>query len=89
MEFLWVRWLGIQKDHEWGWKAKDLPKVGFINEREDKTVAFGFLDPAEVIRAVHLIPSFSEGKSTNGMPQTIARPLTDNNLDWNYFFVNM
>lgn len=89
MEFLWVRWLGLQSDHEYGWKAKDLPKVGFIDERVDDTMAFRFLNPSEVIRAVHLIPSFAEGKGNNGMPHTIARPSAENNLDWNYFYVNM
>ncbi|TEB37734.1 hypothetical protein FA13DRAFT_1704897 [Coprinellus micaceus] len=89
MEFLWVHWLGLQSDHEYGWKAKDLPKVGFIDKRVDNTMAFGFLDLLEVIRAVHLIPSFTEGKGNNGMPRTIARPSVENNLDWNYFYVNI
>ena len=35
-----------------GWKAKKLHQIGFIEGNE----AFGFIDPADVIRAVHLIP---------------------------------
>ncbi|RXW13303.1 hypothetical protein EST38_g12551 [Candolleomyces aberdarensis] len=38
---------------------------------------------------VHLIPAFTLGKSTNGLKKTIARPESDNDLDWNYFYINM
>ncbi|KAF6742517.1 hypothetical protein DFP72DRAFT_830415 [Ephemerocybe angulata] len=89
MEFLWVRWLGLHTPHRFGWREKHLPRIGFINERGDASMSFGFLDPAEVIRAVHLIPSFKHKKSANGIPKTIARPASDGDLDWNYFYVNI
>ena len=41
-------------DPEPGWKAKRLLRLGFV-PGNDETV-FGFLDPAQVIRAVHFWP---------------------------------
>lgn len=89
MEFLWVRWFGLNSKPKFGWKEKNLPRVGFINEKVDKSPAFGFIDPSQVIRAVHLIPDEMGGKSTNGLGRSIARKESDDNLDWNYFFINM
>ncbi|KAE9393772.1 hypothetical protein BT96DRAFT_828669, partial [Gymnopus androsaceus JB14] len=45
MDFLWVCWFGFDSERCWGWKAKRLPRVGFL----DSQYAFGFLDPASVI----------------------------------------
>ncbi|KAF9029874.1 hypothetical protein BJ165DRAFT_1397314 [Panaeolus papilionaceus] len=90
LEFLWVRWFGLNSSPRHGWAAKNLPRVGFINERVDRSPAFGFIDPSQVIRAVHLIPDETGGKSRNGLLRpTIARKSSDEHLDWNYFFVNM
>ncbi|KAF7372464.1 C2H2-type domain-containing protein [Mycena venus] len=44
MEFLWVRWFGIEPNYRSGFKVARLPKVGFVPE--DDPNAFGFLDPA-------------------------------------------
>lgn len=48
-EFLWVRWLGLNSSPRYGWGAKNLPRVGFINPRVDCSPAFGFIDPSQVI----------------------------------------
>ncbi|KAF8998813.1 hypothetical protein BDQ17DRAFT_1247288 [Cyathus striatus] len=48
MDFLWVRWYGIASGKS-GWKARCLPRVGFIEDGVDSLSAFGFLDPMEVI----------------------------------------
>ena len=49
LEVLWVRWLGIDPGHRWGFKHCALPKVGFVPKQGDSP-AFGFLDPSLVIR---------------------------------------
>ena len=59
MEFLWVRWFVLNQEQPSGWHAKCLHRVGFV-DGEDET-AFGFLDPEQVIRAVHLMPAFHHG----------------------------
>ena len=56
MEVLWVRWLGVDQDHKWGFKEGRLPKVGFVPDRPDH-IPFRFLDPSLVLRACHLIPA--------------------------------
>ncbi len=47
MEFLWVRWLGAEPGHRYGFRHAVLPKIGFVPSTDD--YAFGFLDPKHVI----------------------------------------
>lgn len=89
MEFLWVRWLGDEPGYKSGFKYAKLPKVGFVPE--DDEYAFGFLDPAHVIRGAHLIPAFHSGK-TNDLLRTrekTAARLEGTTDDWVNFYVNM
>ena len=89
MEFLWVRWLGIEPGYRSGSKVARLPKVGFVEDADED--AFGFLDPDLVIRGSHLIPDFNSGRTRNLMlydGPTIARPHDDKD-DWTNFYVNM
>jgi len=89
VEFLWVRWLGIEPGYQSGSKAARLPKVGFV---EDTDVdAFGFLDPDLIIRGSHLIPDFNSGRTRDLMSydgHTVARP-PDEKDDWMNLYVNM
>ncbi|PPQ73389.1 hypothetical protein CVT24_008509 [Panaeolus cyanescens] len=52
--------------------------------------AFGFIDPANVIRAVHLIPAFHHGH-TKGLlgASDLARQPEEEDSDWNFFYVNI
>jgi len=88
MEFLWVRWFGIDPEHCYGHKAARLPKIGFVPESDP--LAFGFLDPSLVLRGCHLIPAFNDGRTSDLLmaPLTIARP-PDEVDDWVSFYVNM
>jgi hypothetical protein len=89
MEFLWVRWLGVDPDHRSGFRHARLPKMGFVPH--DDPDAFGFLDPSNVIRGCHLIPAFADGKTSSLMPyqeETFARNPGELE-DWSYFYVNM
>lgn len=85
MDFLWVRWYGRDRKHPSGWKAKHLPRIGFINSGSDDTMPFGFLDPTDVIRGCHLIPAFHHGRPDELFPPSIARYKED----WDYYYVNM
>ncbi|KAH9932168.1 hypothetical protein B0H21DRAFT_867145 [Amylocystis lapponica] len=85
--FLWVRWYGLDMDHLWGWKAKRLPRVGFLDNAEPG--AFGFLDPEQVIRAVHLIPAFAYGRTAELLSPSIVRSPADEDKDWQYYYVNI
>ena len=63
MEVLWVRWLGIDHAHRWGFKEGHMPKVGFVPDGVNHA-PFGFLDPSLVLRGCHLIPAFSDGRTS-------------------------
>ncbi|THU88486.1 hypothetical protein K435DRAFT_679709, partial [Dendrothele bispora CBS 962.96] len=86
-DFLWVCWYGIDSTYKYGWKYKRMPRIRFIDSTED--CAFGFLDPACVIRAVHLIPAFSLGSTKAFLGPSIARQDCENNEDWYRYYVGM
>lgn len=85
MDFLWVRWFGFDLEHHWGWKAKRLPQIGFL----DSDYAFGFLDPASIIRAVHLLPNFRLGRTIDFLGPSIARKRSEKDQDWIRYYVGM
>jgi len=55
--------------------------------------AFGFVDPDNIIRGVHLIPAFAFGSTDELLGPSKARRKLDGAPngyhDWNYYFVNM
>jgi hypothetical protein len=88
MDLLFVRWLGIDTEWRSGWDARRLDRVGFVHGSDP--AAFGFLDPASVIRGCHLIPNFAEGRTSRLLRcSLLARGMeTTDDLDWNTFYVN-
>ncbi|KAJ7441110.1 hypothetical protein FB451DRAFT_1106240, partial [Mycena latifolia] len=82
-EFLWVRWFG--RDPEWdsGPRHLRLDRLGYVPEHYPE--AFGFLDPAHVLRACHLIPAFSLGRTTSLLGPSVARDSIDG--DWINYYV--
>jgi hypothetical protein len=89
MDFLWVRWLGVEPGYRAGIKKARLPKVGFVHEADP--YAFGFLDPAHVIRGAHLIPDFQRGRTNELLATrkvTAARAVDDTD-DWTNYYVDM
>lgn len=86
MDFLWVRWLGLDPDWKGGDSTCQLERVGFVPFGNDAGgPAFGFVDPATVIRACHLIPAFAEGTTTGLMPPSKFRQADG---DYVNFYVN-
>ncbi|KAK6974093.1 GLOBIN domain-containing protein [Favolaschia claudopus] len=89
MNFLWVRWFGRDTSHRAGWLAKRLHRVGFLHASNPDLSAFGFLDPAEVVRAAHLIPAFHYGRTSELLGPSIARHFdAENHEDYEYYYVN-
>jgi len=90
MDFLWVRWFGMEPEYRYGFRYTRLPKIGFMVSTDK--YAFGFLDPMQVIRGAHVIPAFSEGRTVDLLPATksVARVLNPGHEDdWLNFYVNM
>jgi len=85
MEFLLVRWFGLDTNEIGGWKAKKLHQIGFVEGDE----AFGFVDPADIIRGVHLIPRFSLGRTKELLGPSFARSVLEKDEDWVRYYVNM
>lgn len=85
IEFLWVRWLGVEPGHRFGRRLAKLPMLGFVPNTDP--YAFGFLDPSLVIRGAHIIPTFVAGQTSELLVQ---RSMTLGlNEDWVNFYVNM
>jgi hypothetical protein len=87
MQFLHVRWFGHHVKHRSGWKARHLHRVSFIDGDSEP---FGFVDPAHVIRAAHLIPAFAFRETEDLLGRSkIARRETDGDDDWRFYYVSM
>lgn len=95
MDFLWVRWYGSESDinqtHNSGFKARRLHRIGFVEDTNDPEVspAFGFVDPGNIIRAVHLPPVYDEGKRMDLLSHSIARLPSENDKDFCLYYVNL
>jgi hypothetical protein len=80
-DVLFVRWFGFDSpDGQSGWRAQQMHKVGFLPDTDIHGPAFGFLDPNEVIRMVHLIPDFSSIRTKElltGQSMAIPKPHPD------------
>lgn len=87
IEFLWVRWFGVEPKYRSGFKAARLPKIGFVPDTDPS--AFGFLDPSYVLRGCHLSPSFASGRTTELLKTvsvTAARSPLEKD-DWANYYV--
>jgi hypothetical protein len=85
VDFLFVRWFGSDPEWEGGPAGRRLDRIGFVPEN-DPSGAFGFLNPARVIRACHLIPAFSLGKTTTLLGRSKFRDAEG--LDWVNYYVS-
>jgi hypothetical protein len=81
MEFLWVRWYAWDSTQQSGWKAHRLDRLVYDSEEYQ----FGFLDPAVVIRAAHLIPAWAHAKTGDYYPSSSK---VEPDGDWEYHYVN-
>ncbi|KAF7293360.1 hypothetical protein MKEN_01466400 [Mycena kentingensis (nom. inval.)] len=87
MQFLWVRWLQRSVAWDCGLERKRFPSVHYVSHEDPD--AFGFIDPADVVRGAHLIPAFAWGRTKKYLPTSFIRRDCDDKGDWAYHFVNM
>ena len=90
VEFLWIRWYGIDCDSDTmksTFEAKRMYQVGFLDGDSDE--AFGFINPSDVLRAVHLIPSFVSGCTSGIGISPLARRPEEDDQDYVCYYVNM
>lgn len=83
MDFLFVRWFGRDPDFSSGPGSLRLDRIGFVPE--DSPNPFGFVDPANVLRSCHLVPTFIEGKTRDLLSPSIARDSSEG--DWTNYYV--
>ena len=88
LQMVWVRWFKLNGHPEpSGFHLLRYPSVSFYESHDPD--AFGFIHPDEIIRAVHLIPSFKSGQTAQYLDgPSKARPETEDK-DWEHFNVNM
>lgn len=88
IEVLYVRWLAPLTDHQSGLHCARLPKLAFVEDSDRD--AFGFLDPSQVIRSVHLIPAFSCDRGTSSLRHGKSFGRQGDELDdWEAYYVGM
>jgi len=100
-EVLWVRWFELDTErHCGGWSTSRLPALTFVeDDNRSGLSAFGFVDPKDVIRGVHVIPSFVSddmSSDTTRLP-SLARIHSENfksvedrrSLDYERYYVNV
>lgn len=87
VDFLWVRWFELDTSRRGGWGKLRLHRLRFADGHDER--AFGFVNPSDVIRAVHLIPAFHHGQTMDYLDRSIARRPQDEDQDWKYYYVNM
>lgn len=86
VEFLWVRWFETIQDctTAMGWEQCVLDIVKFLPMADEH--AFSFVDPADVLRGCHVIPSFDDGLLH---PDRIAMSHCAADADdWKHYYIN-
>ncbi|KAH9937829.1 uncharacterized protein BXZ73DRAFT_89249 [Epithele typhae] len=79
LDVLRVRWFEHDPTYQSGFAHRRLPRVKFV-PHEDPT-AFGFLDPACVIRASYLLPAFDMGRTQELLPPSPLARVTSGDKD--------
>jgi hypothetical protein len=87
-DVLHVRWFGRNLSAQAGWKVKRLHQIGFLPANNPALEAFGFLDPAQVIRGVYLLPHFAGGRTPLYLDPSIIRKLSNGDEDWVNYYMN-
>jgi hypothetical protein len=86
LDFLWVRWYQLETAEATGWAARKLHRLLFPPMSTDH--AFGFVNPADVLRSCHIIPAFAKGRryADTGRPGGLSGCAGDSK-DWNQYYV--
>jgi hypothetical protein len=84
IKFLWVRWYEYDDVMSTGWQDMKLDSLRFPPMATEE--AFGFIDPADVLRGCHIIPYFVRGKAR--LDGIGLSKLANDAQDWSYYRVN-
>jgi len=84
VKFLWVRWYEYDGTQSTGWQDMKLDSLRFPPMATER--AFGFVDPADVLRGCHIIPSFAGGKAR--LDGVGLSKLAYDAQDWTQYRVN-
>jgi len=88
LQMAWVRWFKLDTSQgPSGFCSLRYPTLSF--HRGNEPDAFGFIHPDDIIRAVHLIPSFKAGSTDEYLDGPSKGRLEGEVTDWKYFSVNM
>lgn len=87
MEFLWIRHFELIQNVPVGrgWSSGRLDQLRF--RRIEQADAFGFVDPARVLRGCHLIPNFFLGKCRSDAATAVSS-CAQNVHDWVGYYAN-
>ncbi|KAF7323811.1 hypothetical protein MKEN_00602400 [Mycena kentingensis (nom. inval.)] len=86
MEFLYVRFYERVRSHRCIPEAERMPKLRYADYKAGD--AFGFIDPDNIIRGVHIVPAFASGQTKDLLPPLDIRPPSANDEDWRFYYVN-
>jgi len=86
LRVLWVRWYERDTSHQDGFSILRLPRLSFVDPSRPN--AHGFIDPATVLRAAHLIPAFHH-ELMDPQPLMDCHATRFLKHDWNYYYSNM
>ncbi|KAI0747131.1 hypothetical protein C8Q80DRAFT_1220294 [Daedaleopsis nitida] len=98
IDVLFVRWFRVDHSVTGGFKAKRLYRLEFTPADAEDTMAFGFVDPSDVIRASHIIPAFAHGHTGDLLGPSLARNVAGQSeqilgdtehMDFRYHYVNV
>jgi hypothetical protein len=84
MDFLWVHWFGRDPDHPGGFNKCRLHRIGLLDPTSP--TSFGFLNPSDVLQAVHLIPVFSIGRTPESLD---LDAMDEDEAESDFFYVSM
>lgn len=89
MDFLWVRWFARDPTYSAGFQHRQIPHLAFVADDDPDLNVFGFVDPADVLRGAHIMPSFDSGTTDDYLPlDSVARQHSPDE-DYVYYFVSM
>lgn len=78
-DFLWVRYYNLGEERPYSLRALHFSPVSGSSTLE-------FLDPADILRSVHIIPAFAH-RQRGGDPNAVYSPLAGDRDDWLKYYV--
>jgi hypothetical protein len=84
LDFLWVRWYQRTETRDaMSWTTYHLDQLSFPPMANQD--AFGFVDPADVLRSCHVIPRFAKGKRYSD--NIGLSKCTRDSGDWKFYYL--